>query len=112
MVVISNDGYLYRYDLLTFQKRGEGVINRDYDFRACLFLADPNDDFKVLSVGSDLQRAMFKMYNHKEDKQLDIVCSNDSAVNAATFTKKYTEVKAIRSFVSGIENLIVGTDRG
>jgi len=112
MILISSDGFLYRYDLLSFTKKGEGVIIRDCDFRACLFLADPTDEYKVLAVGSDLQRAMFKVYNHKEDKIMDVVSNNDSAVSSITFTKKYTEVKHIKSFASGIENLIVGTDRG
>jgi len=63
MIIISNDGFLYRYDMINFTKMKEGTIDRNCDFKACLFLPDPIDDYKVLAVGSDAQRGMFKVYN-------------------------------------------------
>lgn len=39
-----------------------------------------------------------------------MVSNNDPS--SIGFTRKYSEVRHIKSFVSGIENLIVGTDRG
>lgn len=53
MIIISNDGFLYRYDMINFTKMKEGTIDRNCDFKACLFLPDPIDDYKVLAVGSD-----------------------------------------------------------
>ncbi len=43
------------------------------------------------------------MYNHKEDVDLQI-----QAIDA----RKFTDVAHMKSFTNGIENLIVGTDRG
>lgn len=108
MVIISNDGFIYRYDLLSFQKTKDGTIDRNCDYRACLFLPDPLDDCRVLTVGADNQRGMFKVYNGNEDQQLNVVCDASSP----GFARKYTEVCLVRSFLSGIENLVVGTDRG
>ncbi len=75
MVVISNDGFVYRYDMITFTQAKDGTIDRNCDFKACLFLPDPLDDFKILAVGSDAQRAMFKVYNQNEDLVTNVVCS-------------------------------------
>lgn len=54
MVVLSNDGFLYRYDLISFTKRGYETIDRNCDFRSCIFLNDPSDEYKVLTCGADV----------------------------------------------------------
>lgn len=37
MVIVSNDGFVYRWDMTTFTKKGEGLIDRNCDFKASLF---------------------------------------------------------------------------
>ena len=54
---------MYRYDLISFTKSKDGIIDRTCDFKACVFLNDPNDDYKLLTVGSDTQRGMFRIYD-------------------------------------------------
>lgn len=51
---------------------------------------------------------MLKVYDGNEDLQLSVACDSSSP----GFARKYTEVCFVRSFIAGIENLIVGTDRG
>ena len=54
LVIVSNDGFVYRWDLISFTKKGEGLIDRNCDFRSCVFLNnDPKDEFKVITVGSE-----------------------------------------------------------
>jgi hypothetical protein len=38
MVISTVDGFLYSYDLIKFQKRGEAYIDRTCDFRSSVFL--------------------------------------------------------------------------
>ena len=35
--LVSADGFVYRFDLLTFKIKGEGSIDRACDFRSCIF---------------------------------------------------------------------------
>ena len=63
LVIVSNDGFLYRWDLISFTKKGEGSIDRNCDFKSCVFLTDPNDEFKVMAVGSESSKALFRIYN-------------------------------------------------
>lgn len=51
MVLISNDGFVFRFDLITFQKKGECNIERFVDFKACIFLNDPYDELRLIAVG-------------------------------------------------------------
>lgn len=75
LVIVSNDGFLYRWDLVNFTKKGEGSIDRNCDFKSCMFLNnDPKDEFKVIAVGSENQRGLFRIYNQKEDVELNIQC--------------------------------------
>lgn len=84
MAVISNDGFVYRWDMVNFTKKGEGLIDRNCDFRASVFWNPPfnaldvvtnihnykeivKDDSKVFTVGSESGKALFRVYNHKED---------------------------------------------
>lgn len=71
---------------------------------------EPKEEFKqkdeclkVLAVGSETQKGLLRMYNHKEDVELNLQASD---------CRKYTDVCHIKSFANGIENFIVGTDRG
>lgn len=73
MVIVSNDGFLYRWDLVSFTKKGEGSIDRNCDFRSCVFLNnDPKDEYKVIAVGSENQKGLFRVYNQKEDVELNV----------------------------------------
>lgn len=40
MSVVTSDGFLYLYDLIKFQKKGEGSIDRNCDFRSAVFITD------------------------------------------------------------------------
>lgn len=104
LVIVSSDGFLYRWDLVSFTKKGEGSIDRNCDFRSCAFINnDPKDEFKVIAVGSENQKALFRVYNQKEDVELNVQCTEN---------RKYTDVAFIKSFTNGIENLIVGSALG
>jgi hypothetical protein len=50
---VSNDGFLDKYDLISFTKKGEGAIDRNCDLKSCAFLHDPKDEYKVVAVGSE-----------------------------------------------------------
>ena len=69
---------------------------------------DPSDEYKVLAVGSDLQRGSFKVYDHKEDFQLNVICQQEQPMH----TRRYTDICYVKSFANSIENLVVGTDKG
>jgi WD40 repeat protein len=55
--LVSGDGFVYRYDLLN-GRLSDGNIDRNSEFKACLFLSnpdpkDPRDYLKLLIVGAE-----------------------------------------------------------
>mmetsp|Transcript_11207 Transcript_11207/g.11269 ORF Transcript_11207/g.11269 Transcript_11207/m.11269 type:complete len:231 (+) Transcript_11207:1709-2401(+) len=119
LTIVTNDGFLYLYDIVNF-KRGDGSIDRNCDFKSCLFLSNPppviqsndrqmlskahqKEEFKMIVVGSEAGRGLIRVFNQKEDVEMNIEGTNN---------KKFTEVCLLKSFANSIENLIVGTDKG
>jgi hypothetical protein len=67
MTIVSSDGFLYRWDLVTFTKKGDGSIDRNCDFRSAIFLpnhsGETKDEFKVMTVGSEGLKGIYRVYN-------------------------------------------------
>lgn len=42
---VSADGFVYRYDLVAMRIKGDEIIDRACEFRSCLFLETPRDEF-------------------------------------------------------------------
>ena len=66
---------MYRYDLIDLKNDGDGVIDRNSNFKSCIFLNDIKDDGKLLVVGSEVAppKGLYRIYNHKEDEELNVV---------------------------------------
>ena len=61
------------------------------------------EEERIVVVGSETTKALIRVYNHKEDVELNTV---------HTENRKFTEVCYVKSFANALENLIVGTERG
>lgn len=67
---MSADGFISRYDLVNFKFKGEDTIDRNCDFRSCVFMSDPKEEFKIMSVGCEASKAFCRVYNENEDVEL------------------------------------------
>jgi len=69
--MVSQDGFVYRFDLVNMKVKGEGDIDKKCDFRSCIFLKDPTDEFKMLAVGSENKRVNCRVYDENDNKELN-----------------------------------------
>ena len=93
--MVSQDGFVYRYDLVKYRYIGEGVIDRNVEYKSVMFLPnDPKDDLKVMAVGIEGSKAVCRVYNDNEDKELHYVHEEPED---KICSKKFTEVCLIKS---------------
>jgi len=73
LTFVSSDGFVQRFDLMTFKRRGESFIDRNVEFKSCFFLNDKTDETKVMGVGYDKERGgCLRVYNDKEDVEREV----------------------------------------
>jgi WD40 repeat protein len=93
--LVSADGFVYRYDLLN-GKLSDGNIDRNSEFRSCLFLQnpDPKDQkeyLKLMIVGAENSKAVIRVYDENEDYK------NIYKDDALTGKSCYTEVCIVKN---------------
>jgi hypothetical protein len=93
--MVSSDGFISRYDLVNLKSKGDGSIDRYCDFRSCIFLQDPNDEFKMMIVGSENNQALCRVYNQKEDYELNY--RDEAHLPGIKPLRKFSEVKMVQS---------------
>lgn len=93
--MVSSDGFIYRYDLVNLKSKGDGSIDRYCDFRSCIFLQDPKDEFKMMIVGSENNRGLCRVYNQNEDYELTY--RDDADFPGIKPLRKFSEVKIVQS---------------
>jgi hypothetical protein len=53
-MVVSNEGFIYKWELTdNFKQLGDGIIDRSCDFKSAIFLNDPRDEMRILTVGAE-----------------------------------------------------------
>jgi WD40 repeat protein len=73
----SSNGFHQRYDIVNLKKRGEAFIDKSINYRSVVFLEDPADETKCISVGSEEAKSVavsdnkfagnLRVFNKKED---------------------------------------------
>lgn len=65
---ITADGFLQKYDLINLKFKSEDTIDRTREFKSGIFLNDSKDDFKLITVGSELTKNAFcRVYNQNDN---------------------------------------------
>jgi hypothetical protein len=75
MTFTSADGTLQRFDMRTMKKSGESFIDRGVEVNSCVFMNDPKDKTKVISVGFDKdpeKGGFMRIYNKEEETELSL----------------------------------------
>lgn len=115
--MVSGDGFVYRYDLVNFKMKGDGSIDRGCDFRSCMFIQtvggsgkDQTMQYKLLTVGSDNQRALCRIYNDNDDVETSY--RDDADDPSLKPLKKFSEVAFLNSTSQSnpFNNILVGTE--
>jgi WD40 repeat protein len=57
----------------------------------------------MVVVGSETSKSLFRVFNEKEDVELNVQGNEN---------RKYTEICLVKSFTNNIESLVVGTEKG
>jgi hypothetical protein len=64
----STDGFIQRWKTTDhFDKLNDGALKDNIDFRACQFLNDSSDQFKVILAGGDGIHSNLKVLNFKDE---------------------------------------------
>lgn len=110
--LVSADGFVYRFDLLTFKIKGEGSIDRACDFRSCIFQNYGKEQYKIVTVGSDTQRALFRVFNNDDNEEFTY--RDEAETQELRPLKRFSEVIHLSRTQGGnpYENFLVGTETG
>ena len=112
--MVSQDGFIYRYDLVNLKLKGDGAIDRGCDFRSCIFIEDLKDEFRLMTVGTENSRALCRVYNKNEDVELNSHDEVPLSEPGALLLKRFSVICHVKSLSQAVpfENFLVGTENG
>ena len=90
--IVSADGFVYRFDLMTMKLKSDGNIHRTSDFKSCIFVEEPEGE-RFMTVGAENGRALLRVYNENEDNEFTYRDESDEK----EALKRFTEICTIRS---------------
>lgn len=93
--MVSADGFVYRFDLMSMRLKGDGNIHRTSDFKSCIFFEDieGKEPERFMTVGAENGRALLRVYNENEDN--DFTYRDEGEEKEAL--KRFTEIGLIKS---------------
>jgi hypothetical protein len=98
--MVSADGFVYRFDLMSMKLKGDGNIHRSSDFKSCIFVEDieGKEPERFLTVGADSGRALLRVYNENEDNNFTYRDEGDEK----DALRRFTEIGLIKSQPSSL----------